>query len=78
MQELEEDVKFKCEEDYGKILHISIDTVSNKGEVYMKFDTVDAGERALQGLNGRYFGGRKLVASPIVEMVYTLKFPKSA
>lgn len=44
----------------------------------MKFDSVEAGEKALKGLNGRYFGGRKLVAGPIVEMVYTLKFPKSA
>lgn len=78
VQELEEDIKFKCEEDYGKVLHISIDSVSNNGEVYMKFDSVEAGEKALKGLNGRYFGGRKLVAGPIVEMVYTLKFPKSA
>lgn len=70
--ELEEDVKLKCEEDYGKLLHIHVDP-SSKGEVYMKFETPEQGERALVGLNGRYFGGRKLTANRVVEMVYTLK-----
>lgn len=72
IEELEEDVKLKCEEDYGKVLHINVDPTS-KGEVYMKFDTVEQGQRALDGLNGRYFGGRQLTANPVVEMVYSLK-----
>lgn len=77
VQELEEDVSLKVSEDYGKVLHIHVDPSSKQGEVYIKFEKVEQGERALLGLNGRYFGGKMLVAMAVVEMVYSLKFPKS-
>jgi RNA-binding protein 23/39 len=55
--------------------HIHIEEDSN-GEIYIKFDSVSAGEKAVQGLNGRWFGGRTISASPIADAVYATKFPR--
>jgi RNA-binding protein 39 len=72
VQELEEDVSAECEEKYGKVVHIAADP-NSQGEVYVKFDDLESSERAIKALNGRYFGGRQISASPVVEMVYTLR-----
>ncbi|CAJ0829919.1 13073_t:CDS:10, partial [Entrophospora sp. SA101] len=53
-EELEEDVKSECLK-YGNVVHIGIDKESD-GDVYMKFDTVESAQKALNGLNGRWFG----------------------
>jgi RNA-binding protein 23/39 len=55
--------------------HIHVEEDSN-GEIYIKFDNVSAGEKAIQGLNGRWFGGRTISASPIADAVYAIKFPR--
>ncbi|ODQ63347.1 splicing factor, CC1-like protein [Nadsonia fulvescens var. elongata DSM 6958] len=75
--ELLEDVKAECEAKYGKVVHIQIDAQSPKGEIFAKFDTPESAKRALEDLNGRYFGGKQISATSMVEMVYTLRFPKS-
>ncbi|KAK9472801.1 uncharacterized protein V1510DRAFT_445035 [Dipodascopsis tothii] len=74
--ELEEDVKAECEEKYGRVAHIAVDP-NSQGEIFVKFDTLAGGEKAIQGLNGRFFGGRQISASPIIDRVYTLRFPRS-
>lgn len=33
-----------------------------QGEIYVKFDTVESAKEAVQGLNGRYFGGQQVAA----------------
>ncbi|KTW26337.1 hypothetical protein T552_02822 [Pneumocystis carinii B80] len=76
VRELEDDVKAECENKYGKVLHIHVEE-NSPGEVYIKFDNVVAGERAIQGLNGRWFGGRTISASFLIDAVYTAKFPKT-
>ena len=38
---------------------------------------VAAGERAMQSLNGRWFGGRVVSASPVIDAVYASRFPRS-
>ncbi|KAG5437405.1 hypothetical protein PCANB_000836 [Pneumocystis canis] len=76
IRELEDDVKAECEDKYGKVLHIHVEE-NSPGEVYIKFDNVVAGERAIQGLNGRWFGGRTISASFLIDAVYTAKFPKT-
>ncbi|KAK9459282.1 uncharacterized protein V1516DRAFT_504892 [Lipomyces oligophaga] len=76
VEELQEDVKAECEEKYGKVVHISVEANSS-GEIFVKFADLSGGEKAILGLNGRYFGGRQITATPVVEMVYTLRFPKS-
>uniref|UniRef100_A0A060T5C0 ARAD1C10802p n=1 Tax=Blastobotrys adeninivorans TaxID=409370 RepID=A0A060T5C0_BLAAD len=76
VQELEEDVKLECEDKYGPVIHIAVDQ-SGEGEIYVKFAEVSMGMNAIKGLNGRFFGGRRVSASPVVELVYSLKFPKA-
>lgn len=72
IRELEDDVKAECENKYGKVLHIHVEE-NSPGDVYIKFDNVVAGERAIQGLNGRWFGGRTISASFLIDAVYTAK-----
>lgn len=72
IQELEDDVKAECEDKYGPVIHISVDP-NSQGQIYVKFKDLPSGQKAVEGLNGRFFGGRKITVNPIVEMVYTLK-----
>lgn len=69
VKSLEEEVKVECAKKYGKVVHLAIDT-NSEGDVYVKFDTVTGGEKALQGLNGRSFAGRILRASYVVDKIY--------
>lgn len=73
VQNLELDVKEECESKYGEVVHISVDPNTEKGEVYIKFKTVDQGMKAVAGLDGRYFDGRMLTALPFVEIMYNIK-----
>lgn len=34
----------------------------DQGEIYVKFDSIDYAQKAIQGLNGRWFGGRQVSA----------------
>ncbi|KAK9481340.1 RNA-binding protein 39 [Lipomyces japonicus] len=76
VKELEEDVKAECEEKYGEVVHIAVEP-NSQGEIYVKFENVSSGEKAIQGLNGRFFGGRQISAAPVVDMVYSIRFPRS-
>ncbi|PNH50653.1 hypothetical protein VD0002_g1322 [Verticillium dahliae] len=69
-KELEDDVRQEAESKYGRVVHISVDP-NSKGDIYLKFDKVQGGENAIKGLNGRYFGGRMIDASPVVDAVYS-------
>ncbi|CAJ0761206.1 1985_t:CDS:1, partial [Entrophospora sp. SA101] len=40
------------------------------GDVDMKFDTVESAQKALNGLNGRWFGGNQISAVFILDMFY--------
>ncbi|CAJ0837906.1 7292_t:CDS:10 [Entrophospora sp. SA101] len=71
-EELEEDVKSECLK-YGNVVHIGIDKESD-GDVYMKFDTVESAQKALNGLNGRWFGGNQISAVFILDMFYNPKY----
>ncbi|KAL5609109.1 hypothetical protein FOVSG1_003790 [Fusarium oxysporum f. sp. vasinfectum] len=64
VKELEDDVRQEAESKYGHVVHISADP-NSKGDIYLKFDKVQGGENAIKGLNGRYFGGRMIDASPV-------------
>ncbi|KAI5850066.1 hypothetical protein BZA05DRAFT_67961 [Tricharina praecox] len=77
IKELEDDVKGECEEKYGHVVHISLDP-NSQGEIYIKFDKVNGGEKAIQGLNGRFFGGRRISASPVVDAVYASLFGRAS
>ena len=66
-------MKEECEEKYGKVLHIHVEEQS-KGEIYVKFSSVSAGEKAMQNLNGRWFGGRLVSAAPVLDAVYSSRY----
>lgn len=76
VKELEEDIRAEAERQYGHVVHISVDP-NSKGDVYLKFDKVQGGENAIKGLNGRYFGGRMINASPVVDAVYSSLFSRT-
>ncbi|KAJ2964986.1 hypothetical protein NQZ79_g184 [Umbelopsis isabellina] len=57
VQELEADIKDECSQ-YGQILHVNVNDDS-LGEVFLKFENVQSGERAVKALNGRWFGGKQ-------------------
>ncbi|CAD0021972.1 unnamed protein product [Aureobasidium pullulans] len=75
---LEEDFKEECSSKYGKVVHIGVFRDSSDGEIYVKFADIAGGDSALKGLNGRYFDGRTLTATPVVDAVYNMNFPKAA
>ena len=61
----------------GKAVRIAVDA-NSEGEIYVKFADVSGGDKAVKGLNGRFFGGRTLTAQFIVDAVYNMNFPKAA
>ncbi|KAG9245683.1 hypothetical protein BJ878DRAFT_500334 [Calycina marina] len=75
-KELEDDVKAEAEEKYGHVVHIALDS-NSQGDIYLKFDRVQGGENAIKGLNGRYFGGRMISATPVVDAVYSSLFSRT-
>jgi len=67
-RELGEDVKGECEEKYGKVEAIKVEKES-QGEIYMKFDSIESAKAAIQGLNGRWFGGKQVSATFISDAI---------
>lgn len=67
----------ECNTRYGQVVHISVDP-SSEGDVYVKFDRLQGGQNAVMGLNGRFFGGRQLSATPMVDYVYNSMFGQKA
>lgn len=76
VKDLEDDVRQEAENQYGHVVHISVDP-NSKGDIYLKFDKVQGGENAIKGLNGRYFGGRMIDATPVVDAVYSSLFSRT-
>ncbi|TFY55014.1 hypothetical protein EVJ58_g8512 [Rhodofomes roseus] len=67
-KDLAEDVKSESESKYGPVDFIKVEKDS-QGEIYVKFDSVDAAKQAIQGLNGRWFGGRPITAAFISDAI---------
>ncbi|PWA00611.1 hypothetical protein BB558_003331 [Smittium angustum] len=59
---------------YGSIKHIRL-IPESKGEVYIKFDSVESAKEALSELNGRWFDGKQVSAKFISPVDYESKFP---
>ncbi|PNS18247.1 hypothetical protein CAC42_7616 [Sphaceloma murrayae] len=77
-QEIEEDFAEECSTKYGAVVHLGIPNEHDEGAVYVKFKDLKGSDNALKGLNGRFFGGRVLTASPVVEVIYNTTFPRAA
>jgi RNA-binding protein 39 len=69
VRDLEVEIKNECDKKYGKVVHIAVDA-NSEGDVFVKFDSVSGGEKALQGLNGRTFNSRTIRASYVVDKIY--------
>ncbi|KDQ63590.1 hypothetical protein JAAARDRAFT_120563 [Jaapia argillacea MUCL 33604] len=67
-KDLADDVKGECEEKYGKVEAIKVESES-QGEIYVKFDSVESARKAVDGLNGRYFGGKQVSATFISDAI---------
>lgn len=76
-KDLEKEVKMECDAKYGKVVHIAVDA-NSEGEIYVKFDSVSGGEKALQGLNGRNFNYRTIRAAYVVDKVYNSLYGAAA
>lgn len=84
-KELAEDVKVECETKYGRVDFIKVEKESqvrsalalvtfsllhlSQGEIYVKFDSIDSAKKAIEGLNGRWFGGRPVSAAFISDAI---------
>ncbi|KAK7058994.1 Phosphatidylinositol-3-phosphatase SAC1 [Paramarasmius palmivorus] len=67
-KDLADDVKGECEDKYGKVIAIKVEK-ETQGEIYVKFDAVETAKKAIQGLNGRWFGGKQVTASFISDAI---------
>ncbi|KAF8971329.1 hypothetical protein BDZ97DRAFT_1913824 [Flammula alnicola] len=67
-KDLAEDVKGECENKYGPVHAIKVEK-ETQGEIYVKFDSVETAKKAIQGLNGRWFGGRQVSAAFISDAI---------
>lgn len=59
--ELADEVKGECEAKYGPVEKCHVDKDS-AGEIWLRFGDVESAAKAIAGLNGRFFGGRTVVA----------------
>ncbi|QRV75780.1 RNA recognition motif protein [Ceratobasidium sp. AG-Ba] len=66
--DLGDDVRSECQEKYGKVLDLKVEKES-EGEIYIKFDSVESADKAIKGLNGRWFGGKQITASFISDAI---------
>jgi len=67
--ELREDVKAECEEKYGRVVDIHV-AKESAGEIYIRFDSIDASTKGVNGLNGRWFGGKQVSAQFISDAMF--------
>ncbi|KAF4623561.1 hypothetical protein D9613_001775 [Agrocybe pediades] len=67
-KDLADDVKVECENKYGPVAAIKVEK-DTQGEIYVKFDSVETAKKAIQGLNGRWFGGRQVSAAFISDAI---------
>lgn len=74
-RELAEDVRDECNSEYGKVTHLMVE-VKSHGIVYVRFERVEAAEKACRELNGRWFGGKKITVGYVNDDEYRDKFPK--
>lgn len=78
------DVKQECQTKYGPVTAIKVERdtqVSHdssasirhlnslQGEIYVKFDSIESAQKAIQGLNGRWFGGKQVSAAFISDAI---------
>lgn len=77
-------MKGECEDKYGHVEFIKVEKESQvgsctsivcagltspQGEIYVKFDSIESAKKAIEGLNGRWFGGNQVSAGFISDAI---------
>lgn len=75
-QDVAEDVRDECATQYGKVVHVNVEKESH-GVVYIRFEKVENSMKARHALNGRWFGGKKIIAVFVSDAEYLEKFPSA-
>ncbi|KAF1986316.1 splicing factor, CC1-like protein [Aulographum hederae CBS 113979] len=68
-ESLESDMREEFNRAYGKVLHLEADPNSD-GDIYVKFEDMKGSEKAMNGLQGRFFGGKTLTAQYIADAFF--------
>lgn len=71
--DLAEDVRDECSASYGKVAHLHVEKES-QGLVFVRFEKLEDGRKAVKGLNGRWFGGMKIRAVFVSDEDYSKRF----
>ncbi|KAI0094851.1 hypothetical protein BDY19DRAFT_46907 [Irpex rosettiformis] len=66
-KELAEDCKAELDK-YGNVQFLKVEKES-QGEIYVKYDAVEPAKKAIDALNGRWFGGRQISAAFISDAI---------
>ncbi|KAI0692793.1 hypothetical protein BC835DRAFT_1416350 [Cytidiella melzeri] len=66
-KELAEDCKAELDK-YGRVQFLKVEKES-QGEIYVKYDNVESAKKAIDALNGRWFGGRQASAAFISDAI---------
>lgn len=73
-QDVAEDVRDECASQYGKVVHVYVEKESH-GVVYVRFQRVQDAVKGRNQLNGRWFGGNKILATFVNDQLYLERFP---
>lgn len=69
--EIEDEVGGECS-NYGKILNIVVNK-NSKGNVYIKYADITSSQAAVKALNGRFFAGKQITASFVIDALFPQK-----
>lgn len=69
--DIEEEVGSECSK-FGKILSVVVNK-NSKGFVYIKYESITSAQAAIAALNGRFFAGKRITASFVIDAVFPQK-----
>lgn len=75
--DIRDDVLEECSK-CGQVVHIYVDKQNPQGVVYVKASTPDIAVKCSASLNGRWFAGKQIIATPIQVSQYHAMFPAAA
>lgn len=75
--DIRDDVLEECSKA-GQVVHIYVDKHNPQGVVYVKASTPDVAIKCSASLNGRWFAGKQIIATPIQLSQYHAMFPMAA
>merc|ERR1719433_1972149 len=68
-EEIREDTHDECTK-FGKVLHVTVDPRGSTGLIYVLYETPQQRAAAEMALNGRWFEGKKIIATGIDDSIW--------